>query len=428
MLSHLKPLRLVLVAILVAIALPAAADAQATRTWVSGVGDDANPCSRTAPCKTFAGSISKTAASGEINCLDPGGYGAVTITKAISILCQNTVGGVLVSGTDGIVVNAGPNDKVVLRGLDLNGLNTGLSGVRVLQADSVIVRDTDVYGFSRSAVDFRASNAGSEGLVQDSSLHNNAGDGVLVAPPSTGGTTVAVRNSEVRGNACGVVATSHLPDPANNFAANCGTDLTGTGGTAEINVFNSSLIDHDGGAGAGVFTNGSGALIRIGGNEITGNTTGLKTLDTGAAGGIFSFGDNYIAGNGTDGSPTGLLVPDTEPSDPDPVVDTTPPDTELTSEPGSVLKVKKGKGKGKKRRAVAKAKFSFESSEPGATFDCRLDNAGYQPCTSPRTETLGKGDHVFRVRSIDPSGNADFSSEKWRGEVIVEKAKKKRKR
>jgi hypothetical protein len=61
------------------------AQAQATRTWVSGVGDDANPCSRTAPCKTFAGAISKTAPCGEISVLDPGGFGAVTITKSITI-------------------------------------------------------------------------------------------------------------------------------------------------------------------------------------------------------------------------------------------------------------------------------------------------------------------------------------------------------
>src|SRR6202165_2673645 len=79
---------------------------QATRTWVSGVGDDANPCSRTAPCKTFAGAISKTAASGEIDCLDPGGFGALTITKALTIDCDGTFGSVLVSGTNGIVVAA----------------------------------------------------------------------------------------------------------------------------------------------------------------------------------------------------------------------------------------------------------------------------------------------------------------------------------
>src|SRR5688500_2946121 len=78
--------------------LAAPAQAQATRTWVSGVGDDANPCSRTAPCKTFAGAISKTAAAGEINCLDPGGFGGLTITKSIMIRCDYTEGGVLSAG------------------------------------------------------------------------------------------------------------------------------------------------------------------------------------------------------------------------------------------------------------------------------------------------------------------------------------------
>src|SRR5215217_812818 len=101
------------------------AQAQATRTWVSGVGDDANPCSRTAPCKTFAGAISKTAANGEIDALDPGGFGAVTITKSIRISGANTLGGILTSGTDGIIVAAGVNDTVVLTGLTVNGLGTG---------------------------------------------------------------------------------------------------------------------------------------------------------------------------------------------------------------------------------------------------------------------------------------------------------------
>src|SRR6476661_5452683 len=88
-------------------ALPASA--QATRTWVSGVGSDANPCSRTAPCSTFAGAISKTAAGGEIDCLDPGGFGAVTITKAITIDCNGVAGGILASGVNGVIVNAGVN-------------------------------------------------------------------------------------------------------------------------------------------------------------------------------------------------------------------------------------------------------------------------------------------------------------------------------
>ena len=82
-----------------------AAQAQATRTWVSGVGDDANPCSRTAPCNTFAGAISKTATTGEINCLDSGGFGALTIIKSITIKCEGVIGGVLAAGTIGFTVN-----------------------------------------------------------------------------------------------------------------------------------------------------------------------------------------------------------------------------------------------------------------------------------------------------------------------------------
>src|SRR6188508_1656701 len=109
-------------ALLAGLAFTAApAQAQATRTWVSGVGDDANPCSRTAPCKTFAGAISKTAGGGEINVLDPGGFGGVTITKSITIR-STFEAGVLVSGTNAIVIAAGVNDQVILEGLDIEGL------------------------------------------------------------------------------------------------------------------------------------------------------------------------------------------------------------------------------------------------------------------------------------------------------------------
>src|SRR3954451_16507098 len=111
--------------VLVALALPGSAFGQATRTWVSGVGDDANPCSRTAPCKTFAGAISKTANGGEINCLDPGGFGGVTIGKSLTIKCHYTEGGALVAGTNGIVINATATDKVTLKGLDINGIGVG---------------------------------------------------------------------------------------------------------------------------------------------------------------------------------------------------------------------------------------------------------------------------------------------------------------
>ena len=106
------------------------ASAQASRTWVSGVGDDANPCSRTAPCKTFAGAISRTAAGGEISVLDPGGFGTVTITKSITISGVGENASILGSTTNGINISAGVNDVVTLHNIQINGFTNGLIGIR----------------------------------------------------------------------------------------------------------------------------------------------------------------------------------------------------------------------------------------------------------------------------------------------------------
>jgi hypothetical protein len=165
------------------------AHAQATRTWVSGVGDDANPCSRTAPCKTFAGAISKTATGGEINCLDPGGFGGVTIGKALTIRCE-VEAGVLVSGTNAIIVN-GPNTatKVVLEGLDIEGLGTGLNGVRILSGRVTIKRST-IRNFIQSGVSVDGP-SGNRVYIVDSLILNNAiGVNITGAAGSNFGTLV----------------------------------------------------------------------------------------------------------------------------------------------------------------------------------------------------------------------------------------------
>ena len=134
------------------LAFASIAQAQATRTWVSGVGDDVNPCSRTAPCKTYAGAISKTATNGEISTLDPGGFGAVTITKGMTI--DGTTGGgfgsILASGTSGVIVNDTTNLGVVtLRNLSINGASTTAgSGIRFLAGKALIVENCDIFGFT----------------------------------------------------------------------------------------------------------------------------------------------------------------------------------------------------------------------------------------------------------------------------------------
>ena len=174
------------------------AQAQATRTWVSGVGDDANPCSRTAPCKTFAGAISKTAAGGEINVLDPGGFGAVTITKAMTIRSDSVEAGVLVSAGNGINVTAGATDQVTLYGLDIEGLGTGTDGVKINSAQTVYIIKCTIHHFTGNGVNATSNVANTHIFVKDSIITQNTG-GINIAGngvPNQG----AVADSLVDGN------------------------------------------------------------------------------------------------------------------------------------------------------------------------------------------------------------------------------------
>lgn len=232
--------------------LPSPVLAQATRTWVSGVGDDANPCSRTAPCKTFAGAISKTAAGGEINCLDPGGYGVVTITKAMTISCEGVGGGILATGTNGVIVNAGPTDAVVLRGVDIQGGPGGMDGVRFIAGGSL--------------------------LVQDSTIQRmlNSGGSAVAFIPSTNARLTLVRVT--------------LVDNAG------GLRVASSDGEAEVSVIDSHII---GNSGVAISAHGTGVVVRLGNVNITGNDVGLAT-ENGAQ--ILSYGDNLIHGNRVNGA------------------------------------------------------------------------------------------------------------------------------
>src|SRR4029077_15576638 len=159
--------------------------AQASRTWVSGVGDDANPCSRTAPCKTWAGAISKTAPGGEIDALDPGGFGAVTITKAITLDGGGgQVASVLVAGTNGIVVQANAaTDVVILRNLRINGIsgsgNGGLNGIRFLSGKDLNVENCFIFGFTQNGIDIALNQANpASAHILNTVVKNNTGVGI----------------------------------------------------------------------------------------------------------------------------------------------------------------------------------------------------------------------------------------------------------
>ncbi len=221
------------------------ASAQATRTWVSGVGDDANPCSRTAPCKTFAGAISKTAAAGEINVLDPGGFGAVTITKSITIRADHVEGGVSVPGTNGINVAAGPTDTIVLEGLDIDGAGSGINGVNFTSGLQLYVIRCTIRRFTGNGVNVMSSTLGGHAFINDSTIHLNAG-GVNVQGTSNIG---SLTNTYVLSNrSFGVQAngTGNTVGVQNSTLNNNGLGISLLNGGVAVSVGPSNLVTNGG--------------------------------------------------------------------------------------------------------------------------------------------------------------------------------------
>jgi hypothetical protein len=268
------------------LAATAPAFAQATRTWVSGTGDDANPCSRTAPCKTFAGAISKTASGGEINVLDPGGFGAVTITKPITISSWDFEAGVLVSGTNGIVVNV-PNaaDTVILRGLDIEGLGTGISGVSVITGGNVTVENCTINNFTNSGINFAPTVSGSQLHVSNTVVRNNgiftipaSGQGILVNPSGTAAASLDhvrldrnVAGLKVQG--ASKVAVSDSVAANNAFA---GYSAATSGATMSLER---SMASHNAASGAAAVVCNAGTTVHMG--NVSFNDNNGTTMSTG---------------------------------------------------------------------------------------------------------------------------------------------------
>jgi hypothetical protein len=307
-----------LAAILASVLLGAPANAQATRTWVSGVGDDANPCSRTAPCKTFAGSISKTAAGGEINCIDPGGFGALTITKSITISCEGVTGGVLVAGTNGITVNAAATDIVVLKGLDFDGTGTGISGISIVSAAAVHVLQAAIRNFKGggSGITLAPNNISTQLSVSDSFIANNGSSattgGIVITPTGTGTASVVITNTKVNANTSGVradatgVSTGNvratIKDSSISGNANDGATgiAAGLGGGTILMIDKSVMANN---TSNGVVANG--ALVLLGDSVVTGNGTGLSSTN-GAT--LNTYKNNSINGNTNDNAGVAVVT------------------------------------------------------------------------------------------------------------------------
>lgn len=295
--------------------------AQATRTWVSGVGDDANPCSRTAPCKTFAGAISKTAAGGEINCLDPGGFGGVTIIKSISIICDFTEGGVLSAGAgvNGIVINLpSANDTVFLSGLDFNGAGSAQNGIRIVSGGTVHVQNSLIRNYRASnGLGMNVAPAGTLNLtVTNVTIADNGtgatGGGMQVQPTGASGTArVTMRNVRFQNNA----NRNLRVDTTGNTGTGVGmtiddSQFTGSNtamsfnavGVAPVNfTLTNSRIDV---ATTGIEAAGGTMAGRVDGSTITNTLNPLAISGTAT---VQSFGNNNLQGNvnpGTFSPPT----------------------------------------------------------------------------------------------------------------------------
>jgi hypothetical protein len=283
--------------------------AQATRTWVSGVGDDVNPCSRTAPCKTFAGAISKTAEGGEIDALDPGGYGTVTITKAI-ILDGGTGSGwasILHTGTVGITVNVTGgthvNDAVViLRNITLNGAvqstnSSANNSVNYIKAGHLIVENCFFENTGTAGIN-EVSAATSVALHVSNCTFSNTNTGIIVTT-SSGFSTAQINRCQFNALSTGVDTTS------NAFVTISDSNFNGTSGAngatrantgCQVNVRNSVFANNNIGAA------NAGGIIRLSNNDFFNNTTAIS------GGGAESANNNRFRSNGTDGTTNNVIV------------------------------------------------------------------------------------------------------------------------
>jgi len=276
---------------LVALLQAAPAQAQASRTWVSGVGDDANPCSRTAPCKTFAGAISKTVINGEINCLDPGGFGAVTITKSITIDCHEVFASILNSGTNGVNIpfdsfNAADVRKTVrLRNINFNGVDTGVNGIRitggaVIGAGTVLVEDClidgNFAGSARGISDERTG--GGELYVSNTTVRNTGTFGIAISPASAGQRidaafdNVRVQNTNNIGIFIGNNGRVLINRAVVTGNVQIDIGVNGQLAAAETNISNSEISNN----GLGIGNLGGTTTIRLSNNDVSFNTTAFS--------------------------------------------------------------------------------------------------------------------------------------------------------
>jgi hypothetical protein len=295
----------------------APASAQATRTWVSGVGDDANPCSRTAPCLTFTGAFGKTAAGGEIDCLDPGGFGNLNITHAISIICDGVSnGGVTVAnGNFAFSINAGASDTVVLSGLDLEGNGVGSYGIALNSGQALYVRNCVFRDFASDGIIADPFGTTPMSLYVDNTTientatagtHGSDQAGIYILPQLSGLISVTINRTQVVNSLFGIVTdgtqgTGKISGVVRDsvVSGNQQNGITVSGGQSSsiALVVDNVAVTNNG--NNGLAASGANAGMIVSNSTISGNAGGLHEANSGV---IDSYGNNRVNGNnGNDG-------------------------------------------------------------------------------------------------------------------------------
>lgn len=294
--------------ILAIVCLAGSASAQATRTWVSGVGDDVNPCSRTAPCKTFAGAISKTARNGYIHVLDPGGFGTVTITKSITIDGTPFLAGVLAAGTTGINVNitdfvADPLATVTLRNLDIEGAATGLRGVNISSAKKVVIDGCRILGFRGNpgrGIDSTTTVANMSILVRNTVITHSLAQGIRLSGPAAGAISLDVQDSTINQNdntAIDLIANARAVVGSSDLSQNGSAGVFAEAGTTLADVAFTRMSQNIIAASAL-----NGGVIRLYNSQLVENSTSIN-------GNVISHGNNAVIGNTTNTLPALIPAP-----------------------------------------------------------------------------------------------------------------------
>jgi hypothetical protein len=285
----------VLISAIFIMALTTIAQAQATRTWVSGVGDDVNPCSRTAPCKTWAGAISKTAAGGEIDALDPGGFGTLTITKSITVDGTNGqgFGSTLNSGgISGFTINdsltAAPGTiKVQLRNLSINGPGTtlGTNGIRMISGSKLHVENVRIQNQSGDGIQVSNATQVMSVMVENVTVSNVGGNGFSL---NNGNAQATIYRSTFKDSTNGVTDFAGVINiDSSNISHNSTNGINATSSASLMHVSNNVIASN----GTGI-NSALGSVVRISNNDVWRNNTGLNIVGT-----MESYRNNKVRGS-----------------------------------------------------------------------------------------------------------------------------------